>query len=159
MEKKPRSPLLSARIDWIVLEILILFVLTVVYTVIIWLDESGNSSQTVLETFKATVKEVVPFSQYSLFVIVGLFELGGEIMLRYTHKIQQALEQGKVEGIEQGKVEGIEQGKVEGIEQGKAEIYRAWYADWKRRQQEAKEKGLPFNDPPPPNPDDVSDET
>ena len=147
MEKKPRSPLLSARIDWIVLEILILFVLTVVYTVIIWLDESGNSSQTVLETFKATVREVVPFSQYSLFIIVGLFELGGEIMLRYTHKIQQALEQGKVEG------------KVEGIEEGKAEIYRAWYADWKRRQQEAKEKGLPFTDPPPPNPDDVSDGT
>ncbi len=151
MEKKPRSPLLSARIDWIVLEILILFVLTVVYTVIIWLDESGNSSQTVLETFKATVKEVVPFSQYSLFIIVGLFELGGEIMLRYTHKIQQALEQGKAEGIEEG--------KVEGIEEGKAEIYRAWYADWKKRQQEAKEKGLPFTDPPPPNPDDVSDET
>lgn len=64
-------------------------------------------------------------------------------MLRYTHKIQQALEQGKAAGIEEGK----------------AEIYRAWYADWKRRQQEAEEKGVPFNDPPPPSPDDVSDES
>lgn len=137
MEKKTRSPLLSARIDWIVLEILILFVLTVVYTVIIWLDESGKSSQTVLETFKATVKEVVPFSQMALIYIVGIFELGGEIMLRYTHKIQQALAEGKVEG--------------------KAEVYRAWYADWQRRKQEASEKGIPFNDPPPPNPDNISD--
>lgn len=145
MEKKPRTPLLSTRIDWIVLEILILFVLTVVYTVIIWLDESGKSSQTVLETFKATIKEVVPFFQMALIYIVGIFELGGEIMLRYTHKIQQALAEGKAEG------------KVEGKVEGKAEVYRAWYADWQRRQQEASEKGIPFNDPPPPNPDNISD--
>ena len=148
LEKRSRAPLLSARIDWIVLEILILFVATVIYTVIIWIDESGSSSQTVLDTFKATVKEVVPFFQMALIYIVGLFELGGEIMLRYTSKIQQAIEQ----GIAQGKAEGVEQGKVEGIEEGKAEIYRAWYADWKRRQQEAAEKGIPFNDPQPPHP-------
>ena len=46
----------------------------------------------------------------------------------------------------------IEQGKVEGIEQGKDEMYRAWYADWQRRRQAAAEKGIPFDDPPPPNP-------
>ena len=145
---KTRSPLLSARIDWIVLEILILFVATVVYTVIIWIDESGEPSQTGLETFKTTVKEVVPFFQLALIYIVGIFELGGEIMLRYTSKIQQALAQGKVEG----KVEG----KTEGINQGRAEIYRAWYADWEKRKQEAAEKGIPFNEPPPYNPDNTN---
>ena len=62
------------------------------------------------------------------------------------------IEQGKAEGIEQGKAEGIEQGKAEGIEQGKDEIYRAWYADWERRKQTAEEKGIPFDDPPPSNP-------
>ena len=50
--------------------------------------------------------------------------------------------------IEQSKVEA----KAEGIEQGKDEIYRAWYADWERRRQAAAEKGTPFDDPPPPNP-------
>ena len=65
-------------------------------------------------------------------------------MLRYTTKIQQALEQGKAEG----KAEGIEQG----IEQGRAEIYRAWYADWQKRKQAATEKGIPFDEPPPPTP-------
>ena len=63
------------------------------------------------------------------------------------------IEQGVEQGIEQGKAEGIEQGKAEGIEQGKDEIYRAWYADWERRRQAAAEKGIPFDDPPPPNPD------
>ena len=137
MKTKTRSPLLSARIDWIVLEILVLFVATVVYTVIIWIDESGKPSQTGLETFKVTVKEVVPFFQLALIYIVGAFEIGGEIMLRFTSKIQQAIEQG--------------------ITQGRAEVYRVWYTEWEKRKQEAAEKGLPFNEPPPPNPDNVTE--
>ena len=150
MKTKPRSPLLSARIDWIVLEILILFVGTVVYTIIIWIDESGKASQTGLETFKATVKEVVPFFQLALIYIVGIFELGGEIMLRYTSKIQEAV----TKGIEQG----IEQGVEQGITQGRDEVYRAWYADWQKRKQEADEKGIPFNEPPPHNPNNTEKE-
>ncbi|MCY4404125.1 MAG: hypothetical protein OXD54_16290 [Candidatus Poribacteria bacterium] len=145
MKPIPRSPLLSARIDWIVLEILILFIVTVVYTVIIWIDESGKPSQTGLETFKVTVKEVVPFFQLALIYIIGAFEIGGEIMLRFTHKIQQAIEQGVKQGIEQG------------IEQGRAEVYRVWYTEWEKRKQEAAEKGMPFNEPPPPNPNNATE--
>lgn len=134
-----------------------------------------------LHTWKATVKEVVPFFHFAAITVVGAFELGGEFMLRYTAKIQQARDEGveegkakgieegkaegieegkaegKAEGIEEGKVEGIEQGKAEGIEQGKAEIYQAWYADWERRKQDALDKGIPFNDPPPPKPDDIKE--
>ena len=54
--------------------------------------------------------------------------------------------------IEQGIVIGIEQGITKVIEQAKVEIYRAWHADWEKRKQAAVEKGLPFNDPPLPNP-------
>ena len=54
--------------------------------------------------------------------------------------------------IEQGIIIGIEQGIGKIIEQAKVEIYRAWQADWEKRRQAAAEKGLPFNDPPPPNP-------
>ncbi|MYF97629.1 hypothetical protein F4212_00630 [Candidatus Poribacteria bacterium] len=137
MKTNTRSPLLFARIDWIVLEILILFVATVVYTVIIWIDESGKTSQIGLETLKITIKEVVPFFQLALIYIVGTFEIGGEIMLRYTHKIQQAIAQG--------------------IEQGRTEVYRAWYAEWEKRKQEAAEKDIPFSEPPPPNPNNASE--
>ncbi len=79
--------------------------------------------------------------------VVGVFELGVEIMLRYTAQIHQALDKGKAEGKAEGKVEG------------KVEIYHAWYADWERRKQEALEKGLPFNDPPPPKPEDFKEQT
>ena len=152
MKKKSRSPLLSGQMDWIALEILILFVITVVYTVIIWQNEHTDA-QTVLETVRITVKEVAPFSYIALVYIVGAFELGGEIVLRYTRKIEQAvaegLEQGLEQGIEQGIEQGLEQGLEQGIEQGKAEVYRAWHADWEKRKQAAEEKGIPFDEPPP----------
>ena len=64
----------------------------------------------------------------------------------------EGIVEGKAEGIVEGKAEGIVEGKAEGIEQGKVEIYRTWYADWERRRQAAAEKGIPFDDPPPSNP-------
>lgn len=41
-------------------------------------------------------------------------------MLRYMHKIQQAI--------------------VQGIEQGCTDVYRVWYAEWEKRKQDAAEK-------------------
>ena len=142
MNAKPRAAFLSSRLDWIIFQILILFILTIVYTVIIWRVEAPNA-QTMLDTFRVVVKEVVPFSQYALLCILGVFELGGTLMLLYFHKIEQAAKQ----GIEQGREEGIEQGR----EEGRSETYREWSA-WNTRRQEAEAKGLPFNEPPPPNP-------
>ena len=154
MEKRTRSPLLSARLDWIALEILVIFGLTLIYTIIIFVDES-SLSRTILETWKATVKEVTPCIHVVMLFVVGAFELGGEIMLRYTAKIQEALDKGIVQGKAEGIAEGKAEGKAEGIVEGQAEIYQAWYADWERRKKEASEKGLPFSDPPPPKPEDI----
>lgn len=53
-------------------------------------------------------------------------------MLRFTSKMQEAYE--------------------EGLEQGREEVYQAWYADWEKRKAAAATKGIPFDEPPPPNP-------
>ena len=82
-------------------------------------------------------------------------------MFFFTHKMEEAaaaglkqgIEQGITQGIEQGITQGIEQGIAQGIEQGRAEVYRAWHANWEKRRQVAAEKGLPFDEPPPPNPE------
>ena len=150
MKKKQRAPLISGRSEWIALEIFTLFVSTVVYTVIIWQDVSA-SAQTTLEVFKATVKEVVPFSQLALVYIIGAFELGGEIMIRFTSKIERAVAAATEEALKKGLEEGREEGLKEGIAKGSVEIYRAW-TDWNKRREEADAKGVPFTDPPPPNP-------
>ena len=131
MDKKERSPLLSARVDWIFVEILIIFTATIVYSVIIWIDES-KTSQSTLETLKVTVKESVSFFHYTLIVVIGTFEIIGAIMIRYTLIRDKLIKQG--------------------IEQGREETYKEWYADWQKRKQAAIEKGLEFNDPPPPRP-------
>ncbi len=151
MKKKQRAPLISGRPEWIVLEIFTLFVSTVVYTVIIWQDVSA-SAQTTLEAFKATVKEVVPFSQFALIYIIGAFELGGEIMIRFTSKIERAVAVATEEALKKGLEEGIKQGREEALKEGRVEIYRAW-ADWNKRREEAEAKGEPFTDLPPPNPE------
>ena len=132
MSTQSRATLLSSRLDWIVLQILILFVLTVVYTIIIWQVED-TGTQTTLDTFRTVVKEVVPFSQFALLCIVGIFELGGAIMFFFTHKMEEAT--------------------AAGIEQGRTEVYQEWLADWEKRRQEAIAKGLPFDEPPPRNPE------
>ena len=150
MKKKQRAPLISGRPEWIALEIFTLFVSTVVYTVIIWQDVSA-SAQTTLEVFKATVKEVVPFSQLALVYIIGAFELGGEIMIRFTSKIERAVAAATEEALKKGLEEGREEGLKEGIAKGSVEIYRAW-TDWNRRREEAEAKGVPFTEAPPPNP-------
>ena len=144
MEVQQRSPLLSARINWIVLEIFILFIVTNIYTVLIWLDTSGSSSQTNFETFKIVVKEVLPFSGLAMLYIVSIFEIGGEIMLRYTAKIQQALAEGKAEGIAEGEAKG----KAEGIAEGEAKERELW-TEWNKRRLEAEAKGEAFTEDPP----------
>ncbi len=142
MNRKERSPLLSARVDWILLEILIIFSATMVYSVIIWIDES-QTSQSTLETFKVTVKESVSFFHYTLIVVIGTFELIGAIMIYYTILREKLIKQ----GIEQGREEGREEVTIEW-----EEAYKEWYADWEKRKQAATEKGIEFNDPPPPRP-------
>ena len=51
-----------------------------------------------------------------------------------------------------------ERGLEQGITKGRDEVYRAWYADWERRRQEAAEKGVPFNEPPPPKPENNTEQ-
>jgi hypothetical protein len=151
LKKKQRAPLISGRPEWIALEIFTLFVSTVVYTVIIWQDVSA-SAQTTLEAFKATVKEVVPFSQFALIYIIGAFELGGEIMIRFTSKIERAVAVATEEALKKGVEEGIKQGREEALKEGRVKTYRAW-TDWNKRREEAEAKGEPFTDLPPPNPE------
>ena len=138
MDKKKRAPLLSARVDWIFLEILIIFTTTMGYSVIIWIDESQTSEST-LETFKVTVKESVSFFHWILIVVIGTFETIGVIMIYYTILREKLIKQGREEGREEVTIEW-------------EQVYKEWYADWEKRKQTATEKGLEFNEPPPPRP-------
>ena len=79
---------------------------------------------------------------------------------RLQRKIQQARDEGivegkaegivegKAEGIVEGKAEGIVEGKAEGIVEGKAEERHLWI-NWNNRRLAAEAKGEDFSEPPP----------
>ena len=112
--------------------------------IIFWRYESAKDQAT-MEAVIATARNVSVCILPTIVGIIGMFEIGGEIMIRFTRLMQEAKAEGKAEG------------KVEGKAEGKAEVYRAWHADWERRRQTAAEKGIPFDEPPPPKPEDITE--
>lgn len=145
--KKQRSPFLSTRQDWISVEIFTLFVLTIIYTIIVWRYESGKAQET-METVFITVRHVSAAILPMIVVIVGTFELIGEIMIRLTSLIEKMRAEGKAEGI----VEGKEQGRAETI----AEFSQ--YFAWERRRDKAAANNQSFDEPPPPKPEGYPEE-
>ena len=143
--KKQRATLLSTTQAWISLEIILLFFLEIVYAIIFWQYESAKDQAT-MEAVIATARNVSVCILPTIVGIIGMFEIGGEIMIRFTRLMQDAIAQGIAQGITQG------------IAQGKAEVYRAWHADWERRRQAAAEKGIPFDEPPPPKPEGITED-
>ena len=159
---RQRVTLLSTRQTWISLQVIILFLLEIVYVIIFWQYES-TKDQATMEAVIATAKDVSICIVPTIVAIIGMFEIGGEIMIRFTSLMQKAIaegvSQGIAEGKAEGKAEGIAEGKAaEGKAEGKAEVYRAWHADWVRRKQEAEAKGIPFDEPPPPKPEGYTEE-
>ncbi len=148
MEKQTRVPILSANPTLISLEIIIIFCTTAIYAIFVGRHVGPKEA----ETMDAVIETVGPVSDSILLIIISvaaLFEIGGELMLRYTAVLAKTRAEGKAEGIVEGKAEGIVEGKAE----GRAEVYKEWRADWERRRQEAQVKGIPFSEPPPPNPE------
>ena len=64
--------------------------------------------------------------------------------------IERHKEEGREEGREEGKIEGI----AEGVTEGRSKMHRKW-AGWNNRRLEAEEAGLPFDEPPPDDYDDL----
>ncbi len=136
--KKQRSPFLSTRQDWISVEIFTLFVATLIYAVIVWRYESGKTQET-MEAVLATIRHVSAVIMPMILGIVGIFEIIGEIMIRFTSLMEKI----RAEGIAEGKV----QGRTETVAQ-----FREYFA-WEKRRDEAAANNEPFNEPPPPKPE------
>ena len=101
-----------------------------------------------METVFVTVRHVSAAILPMIVVIVGTFELIGEIMIRLTSLIEKTRAEGKAEGIAEGK----EQGRAETI----AEFHQ--YFAWEKRRAEAAASNQPFDEPPPPKPEGYPEE-
>ena len=92
--------------------------------------------------------------------ILGIFEIVGEIMIRFT----SLMEKMRAAGIAEGKAAGIAEGKAAGIAegeaQGRAETIAQFgqYFAWEKRRVEAAANNQPFDEPPPPKPEGYPEE-
>ncbi len=137
--KKQRFPLLSARQDWISVEIFTLFLAMSVYAVMVWRHESGKTEEAmeaVLVTMRHVSAAILPMTVW----ILGIFEIIGEIMIRFTSLMEKMRAEGKAEG------------RAETIAQ-----FRQYFA-WEKRRAEAAANNQPFDEPPPPKPEGYPEE-
>ena len=129
------------------MEIFTLFVATIIYAIIVWRYQSGKTQET-MEAVFVTMRHVSAAILPMIVVIVGTFELIGEIMIRLTSLIEKM----RAEGFAEGRAEGFAEGKAETIAE-----FRRYFA-WKRRREKAAANNQPFDEPPPPKPEGYPEE-
>ena len=59
--------------------------------------------------------------------------------------------------LAEGRAQGLEEGLAEGEVKGRSEMHQAWLV-WYRKSEEARAKGIPFDEPPPELPTDPGQE-
>ncbi len=141
--KKQRFPLLSARQDWISVEIFTLFLAVSVYAVMVWRHESGKTEEAmdaVLVTMRHVSAAILPMTVW----ILGIFEIVGETMIRFTSLMEKMRAEGIAEGRALGRAETIAQ-------------FGQYFA-WEKRRVEAAANNQPFDEPPPPKPEGYPEE-
>ena len=145
--KKQRFPLLSARQDWISVEIFTLFLAMSVYAVMVWRHESGKTEEAmdaVLVTMRHVSAAILPMTVW----ILGIFEIIGEIMIRFTSLMEKMRAEGRAEGIAEG----------EALGRAKTIAQFGQYFAWEKRRVEAAANNQPFDEPPPPKPEGYPEE-
>ncbi|MDE0299516.1 MAG: hypothetical protein OXN17_12860 [Candidatus Poribacteria bacterium] len=65
-----------------------------------------------------------------------------------TNRFKTDIEKIKATSEARGRAEGRAEGRTQGKAEGKAEANQVW-ADWYHRQENAKARGIPFDEPPP----------
>ncbi len=156
-ERGQRESILSVAAKWLPWCLVLVFALTIGWAIFVARVEAlnlqgRNSSEIAIVVAIKTATTLPLIFLCSLFITTMLDILGGATMVtaRYlTAKFVEPLrEKIKVEAKAEGKAEGIAVGKAEGIALGAARKQQEW-ENWLRDGQEARERGEPFEDPPP----------
>ena len=117
------------------------------YTIWLTYQEFGTAAK----TFKAKLTFLVPhlaaFSVFEAVTIIAFIQIW-DIIMYLTNRFKTDIEKIKAASEARGRAQGKVEGKAEGKVEGKAEAYQVW-ADWYHRQENAKARGISFDEPPP----------
>jgi flagellar biosynthesis/type III secretory pathway protein FliH len=96
-------------------------------------ERKRKRKESLLPTYHRRILKTAPANSTETHKnLVEIYELGGEIMIRFTSKLERAVAEATEEALKKGVEEGIKQGREEALKEGRVEIYRAW-ADWNKR--------------------------
>lgn len=145
MENK-RISVFSFAKDFILVDFIFFIVVVVSYSIVVTQYELAVGRENAVETLIVIVGHISSLIPVAI-VLTLIFEIGGFFVMILWRLYQKRLE----EAIEQAKIEGITEGRAEGEATGIAKNYELWEA-WNNRRMEAEEQNLPFDEPPPPPP-------
>lgn len=153
MENK-RISVFSFAKDFILVDLIFLIIVVVSYAIVVTQHELAVGRENPVETLIVIVGHISTFIPVAI-VLTLIFEIGGFLIMilwrLYQRRLEEAIEQAKIEarteGMAEGRAEGIAEGRTEGI----AKNYELWEA-WNNRRIEAEAQNLPFDEPPPPPP-------
>ena len=172
-----RESILSVAAKWLPWCLALVFALTITWMIFVARVETMNadgrsSSEIAIVVAMKTATTLPLIFLCSLFITTILDLIGGSIVVtaRYlTEKFVEPLREkikaegraegiaegiaegraeGIAEGIAEGRAEGLAEGKAAGIAEGLAQKQQEWEV-WLREREDARERGEPFDDPPP----------
>ena len=145
------SPLSVAR-KWLPWCLVLIFAMTIGWTVLVAWEEVSNGNHTNLrQTAIAIVHKAAPAApfivMYAIMTVTVADLLGGSAVVTAQYLRRKFLKP----LIEKQKAEGRAEGRVEGRVEGHDEEWVRW-SDWNRRRIEAELAGMTFDEPPPSRP-------
>ncbi len=167
--REQRESILSVATKWLPWCLALVFALTIGWAIFVArvevLNPQGRDSSEIAIAAAIKTAATLPLIVLcSLFITTMLDILGGATMVTARYLTEKFLEplrekiraEGKAEGIAEGEArgeargiaQGIAEGEARGISEGAARKQREW-EDWLRDGQEARERGEPFDEPPP----------
>ena len=156
MENK-RISVFSFAKDLILVDFIFFLVVVVSYAIVVTQHELAVGRENAVETLIAIVGYISSFIPVAI-VLTLIFEIGGFFIMilwrLYKRRLEEAIEQVKIEARTEGRTEGKAEGRAEGETAGIVKNYELWAA-WNNRRLEAEAQNLPFDEPPPPPPQAV----
>ena len=133
------------------------------YTIWITYQEFGDAAKSLKAKLTFLVPHLGAFSVFEAITVIAFIQVW-DIIMYLTNKFKANIEEikarseavgesrGRAEGEAKGRAEGEAKGRAEGEAKGRAEgeakAHQLW-TDWRQRQENARARGVPFDDPPP----------
>ena len=117
------------------------------YTIWITYQEFGDAAKPLKAKLTFLVPHLGAFSVFEAITVIAFIQVW-DIIMYLTNKFKANIEEIKARSEAVGESRGRAEGEAKGRAEGEAKAHQLW-TDWRQRQESARARGIPFDDPPP----------